>query len=103
MGEPRRFGSSFFLLLTDLVEVCRLLVLCLSPFTWLITLVISSSATTKSEIIFESAHQLMQTISTASSYGEPQLIDAAHSPLMKLNLTLSQMMQEGSVLDSDWR
>ena len=68
VGKPRRF-SSFFFTLTDLVKICRLLVLCPSHFTWLITLVISSSAITKSEIIFKFAHLLMQLLSANDQHG----------------------------------
>lgn len=55
--------------LRDQVKVYRLLVLCPSHFTWIITLVISSSATTKSEIIFEFAHLLMQLLPANDQHG----------------------------------
>lgn len=55
--------------LTDLVKSCHLLMLCPSNFTWLITSVISSSAITKSKIISEFAHLVMQFLPTNDQHG----------------------------------
>lgn len=55
--------------LTDLVKSCHLLMLCPSHFTWLISSVISSSAITKSRIISEFAHLVMQLLPTNDQHG----------------------------------
>lgn len=55
--------------LTDLVKSCHLLMLRPSNFTWLITSVISSSAITKSKIISEFAHLVMQFLPTHDQHG----------------------------------